>query len=241
MQSRSILALLAVVAASAVFTFSGAAANEANMLGPGTGVNVDNPRDNPCPGSALLMNHDGSSENGYAWRSGGVVPPDYGAFAEGYTATGYVCGAQFFFSTLEGYYYGQTLDAFVYASDGTSPASVLAVATGIVIDPPAIWPEVNVQDVDLPDTWVDSQFFVGGWGNWPGMLNGWFFCSDLDGPGGMPRTHIAPGIGYPTGWQDPSLVWGPTEAMGIGAYLMEGPPPVPVEDESWGRIKRLFH
>ena len=41
--------------------------------------------ENPCPGSDLYCNHDGTFDgNGYAWQYGGVVPPYYGAFAEGY-------------------------------------------------------------------------------------------------------------------------------------------------------------
>jgi len=105
-------------------------------VGPGSGVLVPGPDSNPCPGSALFLNDDGTFENGYAWQYGGVVLPD------------------------------------------------------------------------------------------------------LDGFGGMPRTRIAAGIGYPTGWQDPSIIWGPTQALGLGPWCAQEP--IPVERATWGRVKNLY-
>ena len=47
----------------------------------------------------------------------------------------------------------------------------------------------------------------------------------------------APGIGYPTGWNDPSVVWGPTQSLGLGlVYVWNSP----VESQSWGSIKSMF-
>ena len=68
---------------------------------------------------------------------------------------------------------------------------------------------------------------------------GWWVGADLDGPGGFPYTNIAPGIGFPTGWQDVSVLWGPTQALGIGAEVLPCDP-VPTVGTTWGRIKALL-
>ncbi len=90
---------------------------------------------------------------------------------------------------------------------------------------PAIWPSFTLADINTTDEWVWGNFFIGYWGEWPGAIGGWFIGADLNGVGGMPRTNIAPGIGYPTGWNDVSVVWGPTSALGIGAYVLTAIPP----------------
>jgi hypothetical protein len=230
--------LLAVVVGAA-----GAADNPVSV-GPGEGIVVPSGDDNPCPGSTLYSNHDGSFENGYAWRYGGIVPPYYGAFAEGFESDGYnwVCGAQFYLSTLSGMYFGQNMDVYVWDGDATNPNNVIGMTPGIVPGTIAIWPNISTHDIDIQDVYFEGWVYVGYWGNWPGGVNGWFIAADLDGFGGLPRTNIAPGIGYPTGWQDPSIVWGPTQSLGIGAYGGFGippPPPNPTLETTWGRIKEL--
>ena len=52
-------------------------------------------------------------------------------------------------------------------------------------------------------------------------------------------TNIAPGIGFPTGWNDVSVVWGPTVALGIGAEVLPCEP-TPTKTTSWGAIKALY-
>ncbi len=196
----------------------------ARSIGPGIGRIKAGPRDNPCPGSDLLVNADGSYENGYTWWYGGEAAPYYGAFAEGYDATGTVCGQQYALTTLTGMYVGQRLDAYLWNSDGGNPTSVIGVDVGISISPPGIWPTFTLHDIDTADEPVNGDFFVGYWGEWPGAIGGWWVAADLDGFGGEPRTNIAPGIGYPTGWADPSIVWGPTQALGIAAYVLSTQP-----------------
>lgn len=208
-----------------------------DAVGPGNGIVVPSDRENPCPGSELFMNADGSYETGYAWQYGGVVPPDYGAFAEGYSAMGTVCGISYKFTTI-GWNYG-TMDCYIWDSDGENPLNVLALVPGINPGGVGQWPNVTTHDVGVPDTAVDGEGFVGYWGNWPGSIPQWFVAADLDGPGGMPRTKIAPGIGYPTGWQNPSIVWDETvQALGMGGYVL--PAPNPVEPTTWGRMKLLY-
>ncbi len=238
----ALASLLAGIAVAFLFTGPATAADRTGnfeSVGPGVSTSDDGVRTPPCD-ATLLMNGDDSWENGYAWRYMGVVPPDFGSFAEGYEGVGTVCGVRYHFSTLEHYYLDQTLDAYVHDSDGLNPRNVLCVVVGVAIDPPALWPVITVHDVGIPDTGVNGGFFVGYWGNWPGTYPGWFCAADLDGFGGMPRTKIAPDIGYPSGWQDPSVIWGPTQAMGCDAWFNEGPPPTAVTVRTWGAIKNLY-
>jgi len=211
----------------------------AAAAGPGQRPAVSHVRDNPCPGSSLLCNDDGTFEiNGCAWVDGGVVPPYYGAFAEGFTGTGVVCGMQFAFTTLPGYQTGQLMDAYVWGSDGANPTTVLGVTVGIDPGPIAIWHNVSIHDVDVNDVAVNGPFFVGFWGNWPGAEQpGWWVAADFDSAG-QPRTDVAPGLGYPTGWQNANMFDGGIRSLGICAYLSQ--PGVPVQTSTWGRIKSLY-
>ncbi len=214
----------------------------AGSVGVGHGVIRPGSRTNPCAGSTFMLNSDGSYENGYTWWYGGQVAPYYGAFAEGYNATGSVCGQQYALTTSSGMFNCQKLDAYLWNSDGNNPTSVIHVDPGINISQPAVWPEFALTDINTTDVRISGNFFVGYWGEWPGAMAGWYIGADLDGFGGQPRTNIAPGVGYPTGWNDVSLIWGPTQAIGIGAYVLTGPPPpVPVSIQTWGRIKSLYH
>ncbi len=138
-------------------------------------------------------------------------------------------------------YLGQKADAYLWNSDGNNPTSVINVDYGMTVSTPAIWPSFTLADINTTDEVGPGNFFVGYWGEWPGAIAGWFIGADLDGFGGMPRTNIAPGIGYPTGWNNVSIIWGPTQAIGLGAYVMVSPPPpVPVENKTWGQIKNLY-
>lgn len=216
------------------------AASEAthHSIGPGHGTVVASDRENPCPGSELLVNADGSYESGYIWQYGGVLRPYFGAFAEGYTAVGTVCGISYKLTSIQHQMLHDPMDCYLWASDGVDPLHVLAVVYDFFQGTAAIWPNISTHDADIPDTDVAGAFFVGFWPIWPGSWATWYVAADLDGPGGMPRTHIAPGIGYPSGWQDPSVVWGPTQAMGIDAYVLPAPPTT-VQHTTWGWIKML--
>lgn len=216
-----------------------ASGSDPASVGVGQGVVLEGPGDdNPCPGSELDHNSDGSYENGYAWQYGGIVAPYYGAFAEGYAVENDVCGLQLHLTTVSGIFSNQSFDAYVWDSDGTNPTNVLSITTNLHISMPAIWPEISAHDLDINDAYTYGDIFAGYWGNWPGLYTGWYVAADLDGFGGMPRTNIAPGIGYPTGWQDPSIVWGPTQALGIGIYSWYGI--VPTHETTWGELKALF-
>ena len=213
-------------------------ADPAHSLGYSDETVTLGPGPDACAGGVLVHNHDGSFENGYAWAYGGTIPPYYGAFSEGYDlGSGTVrCGA-YWVTTLPGYYQGQTTDCYVWEGGvSTTPGSVIGVVIGTVFGNVPNWPEVGQNDVDL-NAAVGGEFAVGCWGNWPHQLVGYFYAADVDGPQGHPWACIAPGIGYPTGWQDPAIVWGPTSAMGCGVYFEQG---TPAESETWGAVKALF-
>lgn len=202
-----------------------------------------------CPGTTLLQNDDGSIEYAYAWRFAGVVPPEYGSWAECYDSE-FVCGIHFLFTRGSGDPPGQeTMDVYVWEAvaegnppPGPDPGNVICRLTSVSPWPIAEWPEISTHDIQVCcDT--GGSHFVGFWGNWPGLQPGWFIAADENGPGnGCPRTKFAPGIGYPTGWGHPSLSpvfqcrdLGIRESAGLGDCE-----PTPTANTTWGKIKSLF-
>jgi hypothetical protein len=89
-------------------------------------------------------------------------------------------------------------------------------------------------------TATTNGFFVG---YWPQSFAGGpanFGCAmDQDGFGGVPRTNIAPAIGYPTGWNHPSVAGYALQAFGLGGWV--GAPVIPTQETSWGAIKNLYN
>ena len=195
--------------------------------GPGRGEAIPAERNDPCPPSALFQNHDGTTENAFTWQFGSIQPPDFGAFAEGYRglAAG-VCGTQLLLTRWNEMSGSGTIDLFVWDYDTwcDSPGNVLSVTTSVLISGVATWPSISALDLDLNDAVTSSEgFFIG---YWPRSFEGaaaQFGCAiDQDGPGGVPRTNYAPGIGYPTGWGHPSLAGYAMQAWGLGAWCSGG-------------------
>jgi len=236
---KKLAVIFALLGVAALMSTAGAREN-IGSVGMGHGIAVHGSDTNPCPGSTLFLNYDGTGENGYCWQYGGLVAPDYGAFADGYSvgSPSAVCGVALFLSQIGYYTGGNVVDAYVYGSDGNNPTSVLGVSTGLNPGSIAYWPSISQNDIDIADVNVTGDFFVGYWSNWPGAYCQFYVAADLDGFGGLPRTNIAPGIGYPTGWNDPSIIWGPTMALGIGAYVSG---PSPTKETTWGSIKHLYN
>jgi hypothetical protein len=230
------LSMLLALAAVAGMVATAGAVDNFNSTGVGEGVLVD-PTDSQC--GTLNMNADGSYENGYAWRYAGIQPPYYGAFAECYSGDVAVCSAVFDLTQV-GSDFGQTMDVYVWNDGGGTPGSVACVRTGYDPSTIAFWPNLSRHVASLDNCCVTGSWWVGYWGNWPDQTNGWFIGADLDGFGGCPYTNIAPGIGYPTGWQNVSVVWGPTQAIGAGAETTDCGPS-PVESSTWGAIKTLYN
>jgi hypothetical protein len=102
------------------------------------------------------------------------------------------------------------------------------------------WPMIARNVFTLPEpVCVEGTWWIGYWADYSGWIP-FFVAADVDGPGGgSPLTKIAPGQGYPTGWQDVAVRWGPTAALGIGAEV-DSCPPTPVEGATWGSIKVMF-
>lgn len=185
----------------------------------------------------LIVNHDGSFENGIIWQNAGVVAPDIGSFAECFDLTGEGMITQVhLWLTQTGFYAGESVDIYVW--EGSPPtATVLAYLPGVTFTGIANWPDVSehIVPLNLPVTGVVS---VGFWPNWPGLTAPLYLAVDQDGPGGCPWTNIAEGIGYdPAGWQDPSLVWGDIRSLGIGVTTQNT---TATGSTSWSAINSLY-
>ncbi len=222
----------------AVLALAGFAANAENFSSTGyTETIIIGSGPEACANGTLFVHHD-TFENGYCWQYGGIAPPYYGAFGEAYDlGAGCVfCGA--FFLTQIGYFSGNPADLYIWEGGVTSvPAAVLGMIPGHVFQSIAYWPAINQHDVDM-NVCVYGEFTVGYWSDFSAETCQWYCAADVDGFAGNPWTYIAPGIGYPTGWSDPSAIWGATQSMGIGAWFGEGGSPV--EAQTWGSIKGLF-
>jgi len=234
-----LFALMAMVAGVA-----GAANTVA--VGPGHGVVVQNPNpDTICPGATFKTNDDGSYENGYAWAYNGVAAPYYGAWAEGFTmdpGMGAVCGMKFGLTQV-GSQDSWHMDVYVWDAAGGSPNNVICVTTGVNPGTIGMWPTITQHDIDIADCCVSGDYFVGWWPNWVGTGNGWYVAADENGfGGGLPRTNIAPGIGFPTGWNNPNVVstFAGCQDLGIGTYEVACGG-TPTEAKTWGAIKSLYN
>jgi hypothetical protein len=227
-------ATLLAVLALASFAY----ADDFTETGFSTEGTVIGPGPDDCPQGTPFYNHDGSFENGYCWQLSGVVPPYYGAFGSAFDlGPGTVfCGS--YWVTQTGSFVGQTADLYVW-EDGVygPPGAVVGVVVGHVMTNVPFWTDVGQNDAEI-NICVDGPFTTGYWGNWVEDYCGYFCGADLDGFGGIPWTCIAPGIGFPTGWNNPSDIWGPTQDMGLGGYFGQGG--TPAEAETWGSIKALF-
>jgi hypothetical protein len=223
--------------------FAVGAANADNIAFiEGQGIHAPSGDTDPCPVSVLSMNHDGSTENAFTWQNQGVQAPDYGAFAEGYDVVGNVCGAELLLTrwgTMTG---TGVVDIFVWDYDWNTdnPGGVLSVTEDVAIAGVGLWPTITTHDFDTIDANSTAGFFVGYWPqNFVGVPANFGCAMDQNGFGGAPRTNIAPGIGYPTGWAHPSTVGYQLQAFGLGGWV--GEPQVPVEETSWGAIKSLYN
>jgi hypothetical protein len=225
--------LLAVLALVGV-----AGADNYASLGYSDDGNVIGDQSDQCVGT-FYANHDGSFENGYCWQYGGIMPPYYGAFGESYDIEGMNVECAVYTITQVGNYFGQLMDCYVW--DGGvygPPGDVLCVVPGVGDLNIPFWPDCGENEIMLNCCPPGIDFTVGYWADFADTGCGWFCCMDLDGFGGYPWTNIAPGIGFPTGWNHVSVVWGPTQASGTGIMITD--PPSPAESQTWGSIKSLF-
>ncbi len=187
----------------------------------------------------LFHHHDNGFENSYSWQLGGSAAPYHGAFGEAYDlGPTTVQTAVFWFTTVSAdTFTDQTMDVYVW-DGGVSgdPGAVIAVAQDILPTSIGVWPTITQLDIPINAS-VSGEFTVGFWGNWPGEAAAWLIAADLTGPQGNPWTYLVDGSSYGSGWIDPSVVWGPTNSLGIGVYAGD---PTSTEHFTWGEIKALF-
>jgi hypothetical protein len=198
----------------------------------------------PCEGE-LLFHGDGGEggyENGYAWQYGGILGPYYGAFADLFSELEEICAVFFDFTRAQGYERPDSIDVYLWADADGLPGNVLMTLPDVYVAQVPVWPNFARFFVELPEN-VTLPVWIGYWGDWPGQRASCFIGADLDGQvnPGTPMTNIAPGLGYPTGWQSVDVIWGAdrrTVALGLGAVVDSGP--VPVDRSTWGEVKSLY-
>lgn len=212
----------------------------AAVLGPRPGgiTHLDARTASPC--GSPLQHHDDSFEYGYAWQYGGVRNPYYGAFAECYVAPSDAALCNVVLWLTQTGWTGPLVDAYAWSDDGGCPGGVICARQGVNPGAPAFWPAVSKHDIAMDECCVSGPFWVGFWGDWPNAGSPYFIGADLDGPGGCPKTCIAPGQGFPSGWQHVSVAFGPTRAIGIGAELAMCQVTA-TRPTTWGRIKTLYY
>ena len=195
------------------------------------------PSDSDECGGTYIQNCDGTFEYAYLWNYGGIVPPYYGAFGEAYDVGCISIECASLFLTTAGGGFGEAIDLFIWEGGiSTAPGAVHTMLTTLIPYNVPYWPTIGQNDFEVGCT-VSGEFTLGFWSNNP-YFNPYFIASDENGPGGHPWTNIAPGIGYPTGWNHPNVVWPDCQSLGIGFYVLEAPSPVSVG--TWGSIKALF-
>jgi len=223
--------------ALAALVFMGVASAEHVSLGYREDTIITGTQSDEC-GGTLVHNHDYSFETGYGWDFGGCVPPYYGGFGEGYDvgAANVECGIYWF--SQVGFFVGQPMDVYLWGSGVSGPPSgVLCVVPGVSGLHVDYWPTCTMNEVEI-GCCVAGEFTVGYWADFTQQPLGWYICADANGPGGFSWTCIAPGIGFPTGWQPVTLVWPDCVSLGLAVTITDVPSPV--ESQTWGSIKALF-
>ncbi|MFN8547264.1 MAG: hypothetical protein U0527_04645 [Candidatus Eisenbacteria bacterium] len=234
MRARSMIGIFLL--GTSLFAARAHAIDAAGRIGRGRGERLERTNGEPC--GALIYRTDGPYETGYAWFYGGNVPPEYGAFAECYSGSYEVCGVSLDL-TNAGFFGDGQFEIYLWNDLDGHPGTVLSMRFIAQPGGIAMWPSVsrNLYSFTAP-TCVDGAWWVGfrvTWDQWHDI----YVAADLDGPLGCPQTNIAPGLGYPTGWQDVSVVWDQAQCLAIGAQTNPCLP-VPNRRSTWGGIKRLY-
>lgn len=189
-----------------------------------------------CAG-ALVYNHDFSFENAYCWQYDGVQLPYYGALAEAFDLG--PCNVEcavYWFTNL----YDIPIPIDVYVWDGGvdgPPGGVLCMLPQVGDLEVGFWPTCCDNYIEI-NCCASADFAVGYWVDFSSGYCLEYCCADESGDRGNPWTCIAPGIGYPSGWQHPRVIYPNCVSMGIGVTVTEAPSPA--RSETWGAIKALF-
>jgi len=234
------LSALRLVAAIVSLAATQVGAADWVVLGPSHETSIRPSTRDDCTGGPLQANHDFTFETAYGWDYWGAWPEPNGAFGEAFDlgAGTIVCGAYWltYYPALE----VGTANLYVWEGGISGPpGAVVALVTDVAFDNIPLWPEVGENAVAI-DHAVDGEFTIGYWPDWgpyPGEP-GFFCAADESGPKGHPWTYVAPGIGLPSGWQDPDVAFGDCRSLGIGLYFHEGL--TPARGPTWGAVKSLF-
>ncbi|MBU2691043.1 MAG: hypothetical protein KJ970_08945 [Candidatus Eisenbacteria bacterium] len=203
----------------------------------------------PALRGETLGNHDGTFENAYAWAYAGVAAPDFGAFAESYEAPAapFATGITLYLSQIGNYACGPQMELYCWEDDGGRPGNAIVCLSGMDPGSPAEWPGISEHNIPFPGPIpVPMLFWIGYWGSWIDDIPRFFIAADLDGPGSIkgPRTKIAENLEYPSGWQNPSLVWDPTQSLGICVQTLStasvSGPAEKIKLATWGGFKSLY-
>lgn len=209
-------------------------ASDFQSLGPGPTVLLSNLDEN-CYGT-YSYHHDESFESGYCWRYGGIAPPYYGAWAEGFSHVGNLVLCVTLYFTTTGGGIGEPIDLYFWAGGIDSPpGEVLLVYSDLLPENVPYWPAIGENVFELWGSPGAGNVTVGYWAEVYG--GGFYIAADEDGPGGCSWTNVAPGIGYPTGWQPVPTIWSDCRSLGIGIHHLSISP---VESTTWGEIKALY-
>ncbi|MCC7142686.1 MAG: hypothetical protein IT349_11360 [Candidatus Eisenbacteria bacterium] len=218
-----------------------AVAHEVGAIAPGGEIS----RPSTLCGPAL-MRGDGSYENGYAWSHGGVVEPNYGAFAERFAGRKRLCGLVVALTNL-GTYNGQTADLYLWSDAGGMPGNVLYLESGVSLGEIAHYPGISENAVEFSEVqFTDGVWWAGIWGDWPGEQYGWFLMADENGEAvGTPMTNRPPNDIGPTGWVPCSDYFPEVHALGIGVLGVpltpaDAPEHAPIVLSSFGQVKALY-
>ena len=222
-------ALLLVLA-----TLGRAGATDFGSLGPGETTIVPSGGDD-CFGT-YSCNHDGTFESGYCWNYGGILPPYYGAFGEGFdtpNSNNIICVT--IYLTCSAMAYSEPFDIYIWDGGVASPpGEVLAVFPDQMPYSIPMWPSIGENVFEVYGYAPPTGVTVGYWVEYASDV---YVAADEDGYGGHPWTNIRPGIGYPTGWQHPQVVWPECRSLGFGIHRIGFSP---VASSTWGEIKALY-
>jgi len=244
---RSLLVIAVLISTSAMVTVQA----EPTSLGYHPDVTVIPPSRTDCPEPPVYA-HNGTFENGYCWNSNGTMPPYYGAFGEAYDEGPCTIMCVALWLTQVGGYEDWPADIYIWEGGiSGEPGSVVWMKPGVVFDSPAMWPTISQHDIRVnlvAGLNVEGEFTVGYWADFYSSPCQLFVAADEDNTVGHPWTNISPGIGYPTGWNHPGVVWGTMElSLGLGVFIDRGTSDVgdwldegDGESSTWGHIKGLF-
>ncbi|MFN8548740.1 MAG: hypothetical protein U0527_12445 [Candidatus Eisenbacteria bacterium] len=189
-----------------------------SVVAPTRGVTGLDEPSSATPCGDLRMTTDGHYEWYYGWGYEGIAAPDYGAFAECYSGSGRVCAIALDLLAVDDIN-NNYIDLYVWEDAGGCPGNLICKKTNVYVNPGHY--EFYRVVVPMPNCCVSGTWWAGFRANRAGEPANVHVGADLDGSLGCAVTKIAPGIGYPEGWHHVSWIFGPTQSLGIGAYISE--------------------